>query len=171
MIVITGDFNHDLLKYGNDNKVTKFLNFMLEQHFHPCITEPTRFVDINNPSLVDNIFTRNIPDPISGNILEKISYDHLPNFLQFRAVKPPMKTKNIKTRDTQNFNINNYLYDLNKLDLHNHIHKPTNEMTKLLHDNCLNAYNKQWLTSGILKSIRVKRSLFKLYKNTLNIEY
>ena len=70
-IAITGDFNHDLLKYGNDRKVTRFLNFMLEHHLHPCITEPTRIVDTSTPSLLDNIFTLNIQDPICGNILEK----------------------------------------------------------------------------------------------------
>ena len=44
---------------------------MIENHFQPCITEPTRIVEGNIPSLVDNIFTKNINEPICGNILEK----------------------------------------------------------------------------------------------------
>ena len=96
IIAITGDFNHDLLKYGNDRKASRFLDFMLEHHFHPCITEPSRIVNTSTPSLVDNIFTYNINDAISGNILEKISYDHLPNFITFKAEKAPKKDKKIK---------------------------------------------------------------------------
>ena len=79
--MITGDFNQDLLKYESNNKISNFLNLMLEQHFHPCITEPTRIVDTNNPSLVDNIFINKIPKLTCCHILEKISYDHLPNFI------------------------------------------------------------------------------------------
>ena len=119
-IAITGDFNHDLLKYGNDRKVTRFLHFMLEHHLHPCITEPTRIVDISTPSLLDNIFTLNIQDPICGNILEKISYDHLPNFIIFKAKKKQLTSKTIKVRDTSKFNQQNYLDELNALNLNDH---------------------------------------------------
>ena len=46
----------------------------------PCILEPTRFVDSNKPSLVDNIFTNAInKNIIRGNLLTKLS-DHMPNF-------------------------------------------------------------------------------------------
>ena len=54
---------------------------MLEYGFHPYITEPTRITNANKPSLVDNIFVNTLDNPVSGNILEQISYDHLPNFV------------------------------------------------------------------------------------------
>ena len=45
------------------------------------ILGPTRFVEHNKPSLIDNIFV-NFSDMhcTSGNMIEKIT-DHLPNFL------------------------------------------------------------------------------------------
>ena len=64
IIAIAGDFNYDLLKYGTDIKTESFLNLMIENHFQPCITEPTRIVEGNIPSLVDNIFTKNIYEPM-----------------------------------------------------------------------------------------------------------
>ena len=54
---------------------------MLEYSFQPCILEPTRITNANKPSLVDNIFINTFDDPTSGNILEHISFDHLPNFI------------------------------------------------------------------------------------------
>ena len=119
------------MKYETDIKVSKFLNLMLEHNLHPCITEPTRIIETNKPSLVDNIFIKNINDPICGNILEKISYDHLPNFILFESEKSPHKVKTIKTRDMQNFNLENFLYDLNSLYLKNEPHLSTMEMSSL----------------------------------------
>lgn len=47
----------------------------------PCITEPTRIVSRNKPSLVDNIFIKIAGKNIyRGNILDK-KMDHLPKFI------------------------------------------------------------------------------------------
>ena len=56
-IVISGDFNFDLLSFDKDKLVNSFLNTMLEHGLSPCITEPTRITNANRPTLVDNIFT------------------------------------------------------------------------------------------------------------------
>ena len=69
---------------------------MLEHSFHPHITQPTRITNANKPSLVDNIFVNTLDNPVSGNILEQISYDHLPNFVildhrQMNKTEIPMK--------------------------------------------------------------------------------
>ena len=78
--IICGDFNFNLLDIDMNKNVSIFLCSMLEHNFHPHITEPTRITNTNRPSLVDNIFTNTFENPLSGNILEQISYDHLPNF-------------------------------------------------------------------------------------------
>ena len=81
-VVIAGDFNYDLLNYDHDDRVNSFFNSMLENNLQPIIIEPTRITNSNKPSLVDNIFVNIFESSlISGNILENISYDHLPNFL------------------------------------------------------------------------------------------
>ena len=105
LIVLAGDFNTNLLKYGDDSSATKFLNFMIENNFQTNITGPTKMVESCKPSLIDNIFTFNITDQISGIILDKISYDHIlwPNFISFKIHNPKKRSTHIKTRDTANF--------------------------------------------------------------------
>ena len=157
---------------------------MLEHNLHPCISEPTRIVNTNKPSLVDNIFVSKINNPTSGNILEKISYDHLPNFVIFEAEITRNKDNNVKIRDMKNFNEKNFtdeLSSLNRIDTH----LSTNESFNRLHKNFLQTLNKHaplrylskkeiktsqkpWLTKGILTSIKIKRKLFASYKNTLD---
>ena len=126
-----------------------------------------------------------IQHPICGNILEKISYDHLPNFITFKAEKAPQKMKKIRIRDTTKLSHDDFLNDLSTLDLQNYQHMSTDEMTQVFHKHFLQTYNKHaplkilskeanktkqkpWLTKGVLKSIKVKRRLFNNYKKTLN---
>ena len=111
-VILCGDFNFDLLNYDNDKNVSTFLNNMLEHNFQPNIIEPTRITNTNKPSLVDNIFTNIFEDSISGNILEHISYDHLPNFLildQGITERKKIYMKRDKKNLTQKFSMGNYL--------------------------------------------------------------
>ena len=41
-VIITGDFNNDILKYEHNKYVNDFLNIMYSNFLQPCITEPTR---------------------------------------------------------------------------------------------------------------------------------
>ena len=76
-IFITGDFNYHLLDHSNNPHTDRFLDTMLTNFIQPCILEPTRVVNGNKPSLIDNIFTNAINKKIvSGNLLNKIS-DHI----------------------------------------------------------------------------------------------
>ncbi len=109
--VICGDFNFNLLNFDLDKHVNNFLCTMLDHSFHPCITEPTRITNSNKPSLVDNIFTNTFDNPVSGNILEQISYDHLPNFVITDHVKKK-KLENQFKRDKRNFNADKFQADL-----------------------------------------------------------
>ena len=53
---------------------------MLSNVFQPHILQPTRIIESNKPSLIDNIFLNSIEhSTLSGNLITKIS-DHLPNF-------------------------------------------------------------------------------------------
>ena len=81
-----------------NKNVSIFLCSMLEHNFHPHITEPTRITNTNRPSLVDNIFTNIFENPMSGNILEHLSYAHLPNFVILDHVKKK-KLDNTLKRD------------------------------------------------------------------------
>ena len=133
LIVLTGDFNQNLLKYGDNSGTTNFLNLLTENNYEVNITGPTRMIDFSKPSLLDNIFTLNITDQISGNFLDKISYDHLPNFISFNLRNPSKKNVHIKTRDSSNFDDKKFQEDLAQLDLSEHTHLNTNDLTLTFH--------------------------------------
>ena len=111
-VLIAGDFNYDLLKHEVHSNIADFLQMMLTNGYQPCITEPTRIVNGNKPSLVDNIFSNSIETCISGNRFEKNS-DHLPSFVIVETVKGKSKPKYIKRRNMKNFNIDHFQADLN----------------------------------------------------------
>ena len=51
-IVITGDFNYDLLKHNDNKDVNDFITLMYENLCQPCISQPTRIVNNQNPTLL-----------------------------------------------------------------------------------------------------------------------
>ena len=160
---------------------------MLENNFQPCITEATRIVDTHRPSLPDNIFVNKpIHNPITGNILEKISYDHLPNFIIYESEPSHYDNVDIKIRDMSKLNRDDFLADLQNLYLNIKtvsVSLNTNDSYSYFHKNYLKLLNKHapfkflsnkekktrrkpWLTKGILTSINKKRKLFKKYKSS-----
>ena len=160
---------------------------------HPSVTEPTRFTNNSNPSLLDNIYISHVTNPISGNILENISYDHLPNFVIFDSKLSKNKRSHIQVRETKNFNEENFLNDLNFLNLqtekqHIDFYLHSNCTFDYLNKNFQTALNKHapikvlskketklrlkpWLTKGILTSMKIKRNLFSLFKESKCDEY
>ena len=181
-----GDFNFNLLNFDKDDQINSFLNIMIECNLYPCITEPTRITNTNKPSLVDNIFVNSFEEPISGNILEHISYDHLPNFavLDYEVCGKKIE---YKKRDNKKFSPKDFeeellnpdfilemlnaddtskaydLYQNRYIQLLNK-HAPLRKLTKKEK----NFKKKPWLTNGLLTSINKKRAMFnKLRKDKL----
>ena len=72
--------HYGLLSYTKNERINDFVEIMYENLCQPCVIQPTRIVDKQKPSLIDNIFINSIENPISGNLLDKIS-DHFPNFI------------------------------------------------------------------------------------------
>ena len=80
-IILTGDFNLNLLKFDKNKEITEFLDFLTTKWFTPQILGPTRITENEQASLIDNFFIDfNDLHCTSGNVFEKIS-DHLPDFL------------------------------------------------------------------------------------------
>ena len=94
--------------------VTTFFDCMYLNFFQPHITLPTRVIGGNKPSTLDNIFLNNLEyDPLSGNIIDKIS-DHMPNFIILSTPECSVEIgKTYTKRDYSNFNPNNFLLELN----------------------------------------------------------
>ena len=85
--IICGDFNYNFLNHEYNNRIKNFIDIMYSHFFQPYITEPTRIVGRNKPSLVDNIFINACTKSLNaGSITDKI-YDHLPNFLIIKNLK------------------------------------------------------------------------------------
>ena len=83
-IYICGDFNIDLLKLNEIDNHMDFYALMTAHGLLPFITQPSRVVEGQTPSLIDNIFSTNISDGVqSGNIFLTLS-EH---FSQFASVK------------------------------------------------------------------------------------
>jgi hypothetical protein len=189
-VLLAGDFNFDLLKHETVPNISDFLHMMLDNGFQPCITEPTRIVHGNKPSLVDNIFSNSIETCSSGNLFEKIS-DHLPSFVIIQTIKNKPKPKSTRRRNMKNFNPGNFQADLLLLlrELQNFVNPGDAEQAYLFfHKKYSAIVNKHapiqiltrkqqelelkpWITKGILTSTRVKGKTFKLFKRTQKSEH
>ena len=182
-VLLAGDFNYNLLQHELDPVTGGFLQMMLKNGYQPCITEPTRIVNGNKPSLIDNIFSNSVEKCISGNLFDKIS-DHLPNFVIFENVKSKVKPKKVKRRNMKYSNELNYQADLllvlrelqvnvglrNAETAYNFFHEkhcgivdkhfPWETLTRKQQELEI----KPWITKGILTSIRIKAKLFKSFQ-------
>ena len=189
-VILLGDFNIDLLKYGKHNATSDFLDTLSSDFFLPHIFLPTRVVGTSK-TLIDNIFSNFISNNIiSGNISASIS-DHLPQFSIFPDVfkNSPFLKSNICERNWSNFDQQRFLLDYFALNVHQNIFLYNNDVDKSLdllnfHLNSLldkhapykkiskyklRLKSKPWLTNGIKKSIDCKNRLFTKYINAKDI--
>ena len=71
---------------------------------HPCTTQPTRIIEHQRPSIIDNIFINANKKPIHGNIINRIS-DHFPNFILIKDKKSTIEVKTVHyKRNMKNYN-------------------------------------------------------------------
>ena len=83
-VYLCGDFNIDLLKIEEVNNYQLYYNLLCSYGFLPLIVQPTRVVENQRPSLIDNIFCNNLSEEInSGNIYLTLS-EH---FCQFASIE------------------------------------------------------------------------------------
>ena len=105
LIIITGDFNYNLLKCNVNEEISNFLNCMYTNLLQPYIIYPARFVGNAKPSLIDNIFSNAINREIfSGNITDKIS-DYMPNFIIIQDYKKSELHEKYYKRDYSKFGV------------------------------------------------------------------
>ena len=123
---------------------------------------------------MDNIFTNSFEKPVSGNILEQISYDHLPNFVILDNTNIRKVGESVK-RDKKNLDVTKFQNDLLGENLILNIinakdtdhacdifldkyqtvlehHVPLRKLTKKE----LKQKQKPWITQGLIKSISKK---------------
>ena len=187
-VIITGDFNIDLLRINEKIAFGEFLETILANSFLPAIVFPTRFTD-KKGSLIDNFFTKLNPSSISnaGIILQNIS-DHLPYFCSLNLNTNIKRNENyIKFRNINDNTISLLKRELSDMNISQQLHldiPDTNLNYEIFEDILLDAINKHmplkkvkfnkrkhkkspWITNGIVKSI-IKRD--KLYSKLKTVE-
>ena len=183
-VVITGDFNYNLLNYQTNTNINDFLSSLLGHLYLPHILGPTRITD-KKPSLIDNIFFNNLDKHCtSGNLLYKLS-DHLPSFIFIDNTNYSQVTRTKRNnfkRDFSKFNQDRFNEMIKDPKIINDINSinDTNKKYEILHKHIINTLDdlapykkvtrkkikqlqKPWITTGILKSITRKNGLYKKF--------
>ena len=71
-VILTRDFNSNLLNFDKNKEVNEFLDLLASNWFTSHILGSTKFVEHNKSSLADNIYINfNDMHCTSGNLLEK----------------------------------------------------------------------------------------------------
>ena len=160
---------------------------MITNGFSPKITLPTRVTN-NSANLIDNIFYKGHDDDTISGIIKSTISDHYPMFTLINYRKPKTTIDTIKTRPINNSNINTFLHDLNKEDWSNLLSLPSSQVNEKYNQfitKYSNLFNKNfpikevkfnkyrhkinpWITTGLLKSLKVKDKLFHKIAKTKN---
>ena len=131
-----------MLNHEYKNQIKNFTDIMYSNFFQPCITEPSRIVGKNKPSLIDNIFINTCTKSLNAGSIDKIS-DHLPNFLIIQNLKEERLKQKIQIRDMKNFELETFSADLGKPELMDFSQTSNlNEMYNRFHQKLLNTINK-----------------------------
>ena len=138
------------------------------------IIQPTRATK-NTATVIDNIFSNNIPDAISsGNIFLTLS-EQFSQFVSVKQEKIDLKIINIFQRDYSKFStesfrddisIQNWSYSHNVhdsfMDFYNKLEGSVNRHAPLkkLSPKEIKTRNKPWLCTDVLKMIKIRNKVF-----------
>ena len=183
-VVITGDFNFDMIKYNTHKPTSDFYDLLSSFSYKPLILDPSRITYKSN-TLIDNIFVNDI-GCISegGNITSSISDHYLQFSINDMFGKTPKKKTTSYKRNFKNFKINEFVEELYKIDLINITANGTNinESFDIFFNtiegllNTMAPIRKQtknekrleqrpWITKGLLKSMQIRDSLYRELSN------
>ena len=114
-IILTGDFNVNLLDYTTNSQIGKFLDNLLANNQLPLTTHPTRLAN-RTATLLDFISTNNIEREYSTGIITTALSDHFPVFLTFKISQTRAKKTKKLVREFSENNINNFDTKLGQID-------------------------------------------------------
>ena len=180
--ILAGDFNIDLLNAPSPD-VSLFSSTLYSMHFLPTITKPTRFPctanQRGNPSILDHIWINNL-DPYMSCILSTEVSDHCPTFLKLPHKKIECNKVRISFRDKSSRNVQEFerrlcsenLVDYSVQCVSNRTENFVDRLNKIYQQSfplrskmiSQKRFEKPWLTSGILKSIKTKSEYFRMHK-------
>ena len=176
-IYICGDFNINLLKSDSNTVCSNFYNLLSANGFLPLILHPSRVVDGQCPSLIDNIFcnsTNNII--IGGNIYLQLS-EHFSQFASIQHDKIDVKNLEMYARNYKNYSDEKFRDDVSiQVWTHPNINdvnflagdfiwrldgtvERAAPIEKLNHKQ-IKLRLKPWITPDLKKLIRIRDNLF-----------
>ena len=188
-IVIAGDFNIDLLKIKDKPSFNDYFETVISNGFLPKITLPTRKTS-HSSTLIDNILVRpaNIVSSANAGILKINISDHFPCFLSLDSLKiDKCSHKFIKIWSRDKFSLNRFYNELNKEctaeKFDSNLSIDPNLNYEILNNIIQNAYEKHipvkfvrfnkhkhklnnWITRGIISSIKFRDRLYKRLTDT-----
>ena len=188
-VLLTGDFNIDLLKIKESPHINNFFEMIISSGYLPKITLPTRITD-HSKTLIDNCFVKlsvNLSNTTSGILKYNIS-DHQPYFVildylkldksKDRYVKVFLNSPKAKEK-FQNDLAKNCIIE--KFD--QNIDSNPNDNYAILNDILTSALDKhlpvkyvrydkykhkksKWITKGIIMSIKFRDKLYNKLRST-----
>ena len=180
---LLGDFNIDLIKYGDNHHTDSFYDQISSHGFRPLILQPSR-VTSSSATLIDNIFINDIQCfSKGGNITSSIS-DHFLQFSQmdiFDNFKKQAKADKF-SRNWAIFNKREFEDEVSQINwdevipfisntdqsfkkFYDTVTKKLDEMApiKKLTKKEKGLKNNPWITHGILKSMRQRDTCYKKF--------
>ena len=186
-VILTGDFNLNLLNPLSLNYIEEFMSYMLSYGYFPMINRPAK-INEENPitkySLIDQIWVNFLDSQNfnSGIILYKLT-DHFPIYYSFKnnSIK---SCKSITYRLITENSTRSFLSHIERSNLNSilNIHDPNDAYQRLnqklfeCYDECFpvktkriksNPINAPWITLTLKKCIKKKYTIYNLYKRGL----
>ena len=180
-LILGTDHNLDLLKSHCHRMTSTFLDMNLDRGIFPTITRPTRLTH-TSATLIDNILvTENLLDRHVARILIDNISDHLACLLSLHDLLISNNSEiTVEYRDMSKQGCDRLKEELGRIDWKNEIAKTNSldenmsKFSKILQTNCdhflpikqskLKASQlrkEAWVTSGLLKSIKREKTLYK----------
>ena len=175
---LMADWNLDLMKHHKHDKTSEFLDIMFSRAFFPLISRPTRITS-STASLIENIFTNDVPNcAVSGLLFTDIS-DHLPIFsISNECQTSSRKTQWLTFRDKNANNVCKFKDELQTVNW-SEVRESSDPSSAYdiflskytdIYNNCFplkkvkiknNGLTKPWISKALLKSIKKKNILYR----------
>ena len=183
-ILITGDFNYNML--SNDNN--KLKDLMYQYNLKQIITEPTHFTE-SSSSLIDLFLIRNDTNILHSEVIDPFIPDqvryHCPILLLLKFLRPVSKTTQRKIWKYAQADFNLYRSLLFESGIENHIESNNNIdqnidfISKVIADaseksvphKIVIIHDHPWINCSIRRLIRKRKRAYKKYKKTTNNHY
>ncbi|XP_065680582.1 uncharacterized protein LOC136094529 [Hydra vulgaris] len=114
-IVLTGNFNIDLLNYRESQVISNYFKSLCSHSLFPTIILSTR-VTAKTKTLIDNIFMNSFPtDIVSGNLTISIS-DHMAQFVCIPNNPPIKKKVKMFKRSFKKFDSDSFIQEISDIN-------------------------------------------------------